>query len=269
MADLRELLVLFGTDERPDAEHLNEESIDKLMEALSEVGVTSPLDLRLWFDGDGEDLLSEIREITKQVNHSKAVDTIKMAIYHVRECPLDALNVEAVPVPARPPLRKRKLVMGRMVIDREAELASSSMCRRPVVPVFPSQTVQGRMATARNVQVVNATVAKFQRTLPISKPCPSIAPVGSMLQKETEARNKVVGKCWDLMKRIGKASARYVVLTGNVLHQSLLDTQEDLFLGRRQPSVVGRYVKDMSEFLDWIESIGLAFSGVDSFYVAA
>ena len=40
-------------------------------------------------------------------------------------------------------------------------------------------------------------------------------------------------------------------------------------MGRREPSVVGRYVRDTSELLDWIESLLLDLSSVDSFFIAA
>ena len=70
MADLRELLVTFGSVVKPDDTQLDEEIVSKLMDALAEV--------------------------TMKVNRSMAAGIVKMAIDHVREYSLDSLDAEAV-----------------------------------------------------------------------------------------------------------------------------------------------------------------------------
>ena len=55
---------------------------------------------------------------------------------HLRDIPIHVLDTAYAPVPVRAPLRKRKLIMGRMVIDREAELAAHSSKAVRVSPVL-------------------------------------------------------------------------------------------------------------------------------------
>ena len=125
MANLRDLFVMIA-----DAEidwFRDGETIDKLVKVLNEVGVTSPFDLRLWFDGDEEDLVAEIREITRQVNHDKAEGAENGYLARPRMS-IGSSGRRDVACTCQAALEKSILVMGRMVIDREAELASSSKC---------------------------------------------------------------------------------------------------------------------------------------------
>ena len=58
-----------------------------------------------------------------------------VAVMHLRDVPMHVRDAASAPAPSRAPLRKGKLVMGRMVIDREAELPalSSKAARRSPV----------------------------------------------------------------------------------------------------------------------------------------
>ena len=270
MAALQEFILQIADDELA---FLEVEEVDALVAAFSDMGIESLLDLRLWFDGEGEDLMAEIREFTKNLSIEKADEVVRAVVMHLRDMPLHVLDNASAPVPVsvRAPLRKRKLIMGRMVIDREAELAALSSRAVRLSPVLANPLpLRARSATARNVSLAIAAAAQVEGAPLVSIPPSADKPVVTMQQKESGARRRAINECFTLLNRVGSSSSRYMSMyaQGKPV-QELIDVQEDLFMGRREPSVVRRYVKDVMEFLDWIESLLLALASVDSFHSAA
>ena len=268
MAALQDLFLQMADDKLA---FLEVEEVDALVAGFSEMAIESFLDLRLWFDGEGDDLMAEIREFTKNLSIEKADEVVMAAVMHLRDMPLHVLDTASAPVPVRAPLRKRKLIMGRMVIDREAELAAHSSKAVRLSPVLANPLpLRARSATARNVSLAIAAASQVEGAPLVSVPPSAEKPVVTMQQKESGARRRAINECFNLLHRVGSSSSRYLAIyTQGEPVQELIDVQEDLFMGRREPSVVRRYVKDVMEFLDWIESLVLALASVDSFHSAA
>ena len=160
MASLQDFILQIANDELA---FLEVEEVDALVAALAEMAIESLLDLRLWFDGEGDDLMAEIREFTKNLSIEKVDEVVIAAVMHLRDMPIHVLDTVSAPVPSRAPLRKRKLIMGRVVIDREAELAAHSSKAVRLSPVLANPfPLRARSATARNVSLAIAADSRFR-----------------------------------------------------------------------------------------------------------
>ena len=181
MASLQELFLQMADDKLA---FLELEEVDALVAALAEMAIESLLDLRLWFDGEGDDLMAEIREVTKNLSIENVDEVVKAAVMHLRDMPIHVLDTASAPVPVRAPLRKRKLIMGRVVIDREAELAAQSSKAVRFSPVLANPLpLRARSATARNVSLAIAAASQVEGAPLVAIQPSADKPVVTMQQK--------------------------------------------------------------------------------------
>ena len=264
---VRSLLALCAAAGDGEGGFIDEDVVEKLSSKLAAIGANSLLAFHLLFDNEGDLLLSEARELAVNLGFAEAGDILATAAAHVREMSPAELSDE--PDVVVKPLRKRKLMYGRMVMDIESESQSSLEAKGSRISFLPAP-VTLRMPSEKNVKAAERAVSRWHGPPPViahvDKPFLEV----SLQDKEVALRKKVVPMCFGLLHRIGPISSRYAVLYGSGLDPlpEMLEVQEELFFGKREPPTVKSFVKDCTAFLDWLATLDLDLAGLDSFYTA-
>ena len=270
---LRAILADFAALGNEDGSFIDESLIDVLLGALASTQVSSLLDLSLLFDHDGDELRTEVGEFVASNGCLEAEFLLFQVVLYLKAArPEDLEDTPVIPGTGRR-LPKRKLMYGRMVIDFEAEYVAKRPRLQLPLPSVPVSS--SRIASTRNIQKAESLASAFSGPLSTSVRVAPKAGTISLLDKESKIRDRAADACFDLLRRVGASSSRYVVLFGRECppSQELLDVQRDLFMGSRASNSVLCMVKDMHMFLDWIHALELpslvSNGSVESFYTAA
>ena len=235
---LRAIFADFAAMGNEDGSFIDESLIDVLLGALASTQVSSLLDLSLLFDHDGDELRTEVGEFVSSNGCLEAEFLLFQVISYLKAArPEDLEDTPVIPGTGRR-LPKRKLMYGRMAIDFESEYVAKRPRLQLPLPSVPLSS--SRVASTRNIKKAESLVSAFSAPLSTSVQVAPKAGTISLLDKESKIRDRAADACFDLLKRVGASSSRYVVLFDRDVppSQELLDVQRDLFMGSRASNSV-------------------------------
>ena len=197
---VRSLLLTLAASGDEEGNVYEEKKADLLVEKLTSLGGSSLLSLRLLFDCEGDELIKEARELASSLGVPETAGLLPSVAQCLVETPLSELSdtLEA----SVKPLRKRKLVYGRMVIDFESESSSAHAPKQGRLSVFPPAPLVSRIRqpSDRNMKVAEAAASRILGSAPSSARS-GVQPSSVSLQsKEALLRSMVVPLCFDLLE---------------------------------------------------------------------